>query len=207
MVLHLKDLRLPNWTFFYETEIQHLPFQFNWASKLEEAKQMQRRPDGVAWNPVLGKVIFLEFTRAMDNPINMAAACEAKGQQYSFAMRALRKAQEPGQRKRESVAIASVSTAPLIFGVRGTVMMDVATEALSALGLTKAQIDKVLASGVRAAVTAASEMCAARFAALRTLPAKPRGPNGRRAKNIIPQKPTRASPWRSERGWTGTTTG
>ena len=31
VVAHLKDLRLPNWTFFYETEIRDLPFQFNWA--------------------------------------------------------------------------------------------------------------------------------------------------------------------------------
>ena len=207
VVAHLKDLRLPNWTFFYETEMRNLPFQFNWASNREEEKQSKRRPDGVAWNPVLGKVIFLEFTRAMDNPTNMTEACEAKGRQYTFAMRALRKAQEPGQRKRGSVAIASVSTAPLVFGVRGTVLMEVATESLAPLGLKKTQLDKVLASGVRAAVTAASDMCAARFAALRTLPAKPRGPNGKRMKTVIPPKPTRFLPWRSERGWTGKSTG
>ena len=58
VVASLKDQRLANWTFFYETEIRDLPFQFKWASKFDERKQMERRPDGVAWNPVLGKVIF-----------------------------------------------------------------------------------------------------------------------------------------------------
>ena len=150
---------------------------------------------------MLGKVIFLEFTRAMDNPDNMAAACEAKGKQYRIPLRALMKAQEPGRRKRGALAVASATTAPLIFGVRGTVLMDVAASSLESLGLNKAQLHKVLASGVRAAITAASEMCAARFAALRTLPAQPRGANGKRQKQVIPPKPTRLSGWRSERGW------
>ena len=61
VVASLKDLNLANWTFFYETEIKDLPFKFDWTSPAEERRQMARRPDGVAWNPVLGKVIFLEF--------------------------------------------------------------------------------------------------------------------------------------------------
>ena len=138
----------------------------------------------------------------MDNPDNMREACAAKGQQYIKPMRAIMKAQEPGQKKRGSPTVYSATTAPLIFGVRGTAMINVAAESLAPLGLTKAQLDTVLASGVRAAITAASDMCAARFAALRTLPAKPRGQRGTRRKQVIPPKPTRLPPWRSERGWT-----
>ena len=202
VVAHLKDLRLANWEFFYETELKNLPFKFKWASEREELKQAQRRPDGVAWNPVLGKVIFLEFTRAMDNPDNMAAACEAKGNQYAIPMRALRQAQRSREHRHPALVTEQISTAPLIFGVRGAVLMDVARESLTPLQLTGAQLDRVLASGVRAAVTVASSMCAARFAAKRSLPAAPRGPNGQRVKIRIPQKPFQSRPWRSERGWT-----
>lgn len=165
---------------------------------------MQRRPDGVAWNPVLGEVIFLEFTRAMDNPENMAAAAAAKGNQYEIPMRALRDAQNHSATKHTS-HIYQVSTAPLIFGARGTVLMKEAIEGLAPFQLTTAKINKVLASGVRAAITAASSMCGARFAALRSLPAQPRGPDGKRIKICIPQKPMQPRPWRSERGWTNQT--
>ena len=89
----MKDLRLPNWRLYYETELKDLPFKFRWASELEKQEQESRRPDGVAWNPVLGKVIFLEFTQAMDNPDNFAAACAAKGRQYEVPMRVLKHAQ------------------------------------------------------------------------------------------------------------------
>jgi hypothetical protein len=200
VVAQLKDLRLSNWTFFYETEIQHLPFKFKWASVTEEREQEVRRPDGVAWNPVKGEVIFLEFTRAMDNPDNMAAACIAKGAQYDVPIRALRRAQDFRATKHKD-HIYSITTAPLIFGVRGTVLMDVASEALRPLGLTHAQMKTTLARGVRAAITAASEMCSARFAALRSVPAAPRGPNGKRIRIIIPPKPFVATRWRGERGW------
>jgi hypothetical protein len=202
VVAHLKDLRLPNWTFYYETELRDLPFKFKWASELEERKQSQRRPDGVAWNPVLGKVIFLEFTRAMDNPDNMAAACAAKGQQYMVPMRALQKAQRSREHRHPALVTEQISTAPLIFGVRGAVLMDVAGVSLAPLGLTTKQLHRVLASGVRAAITAASTMCSARFAANKSLPAAPRGPNGKRIKVLIPQRPMQPRPWRSERGWT-----
>ena len=53
---------------------------------------------------MLRKVIFLEYTRAMDNPYNMVAACEAKGKQYRIPHRALLKAQEQGRKKQEAVA-------------------------------------------------------------------------------------------------------
>lgn len=56
---------------------------------MEEQQQAGRRPDGVAYNPILWQVIFLEFMRAMDNPENMAAANQAKGRQYAVPMRAL----------------------------------------------------------------------------------------------------------------------
>ena len=64
-------------------------------------------------------------------------------------------------------SITSISTAPLIFGVRGTVMMDTAREALQRLLLTESQLKRVLAAGVRAAITAASNMCSGRVAALK----------------------------------------
>ena len=199
----LKDLRLPNWTFYYETELQHRPFQFMWKTEAEKQRQMVRRPDGVAWNPVLGRVIFLEFTRAMDNPENMTTACMLKGRQYAVPMRALQQAQQ-SRELRHSQAIHSITTSPLIFGVRGTVLMKEAREGLAPMELTEKQLKTVLASGVRAAITAASEMCAARFAALRSVPVQPRGPDGKRVKVIIPPKPFRQQQWRADRG--GSTT-
>ena len=53
MVAYLKDLQLKDWTFFYETEIKDLPFEFKWATEAEAAEQQERWPDGVAWNLVL----------------------------------------------------------------------------------------------------------------------------------------------------------
>ena len=82
-------------------------------------------------------------------------------------------------------------------------MIDVATTSLAPMKITSAQLNRVLASGVRAAITVAYTMCAARFAAKRSLPAAPRGPNGQRIGVVIPQKPTRPRVWRSERGWVG----
>ena len=165
----------------------------------EEREQQDRRPDGVAWNELEGKVIFLEFTRAMDNPDNMSVALECKGNQYTEAMAALERAQR-SRAWRHQTAITSVTTAPLIFGVRGTVLIDEARTSLQALKLSEKQLQKVLTRGVREAVTAASEMCTARTAALKCLPKAPRGPDGKRAKVIIPQKPFRRGGWRSDRG-------
>ena len=90
--------------------------------------------------------------------------------------------------------------ASVIFVVQGTVMINEACKALEVLGLKEAQLKKALAAGVRAAVTGASDMCTARTAALKYLPQRPRGPGGKRVKVLIPQKPFKASPWRSDRG-------
>mmetsp|Transcript_61234 Transcript_61234/g.126488 ORF Transcript_61234/g.126488 Transcript_61234/m.126488 type:complete len:503 (-) Transcript_61234:1075-2583(-) len=200
-VAALKDLRLPQWQFFYETPLSELPFRFKWASPGEEEEQAARRPDGVAWNEATGTVIFLEFTRAMDNPDNMARACQVKGQQYEVPERALREAQRfRAYRHQGSAAIRSVSTCPLIFGVRGTVLVEEAWTGLQALELTKGQLRKILTCGVRAAVSAASDMCTARFAAMKCLPRRPRGPDGKVIKQHIPPKPFRPAGWRSDRG-------
>jgi hypothetical protein len=198
-VAAIKDMRLQNWKIFYETPMSELPFKFKWASALEEAEQANRRADGVAWNEVNGQVMFLEFTRAMDNPDNMSAALETKGDQYKEAVRALERAQRCRQTKHPT-SIIYISTAPLIFGVRGTVLMDEARAALMPFNLTEAQLKKVLGAGVRAAITAASDMCSARAAALKCLPKAPRGANGRRVQVKIPQKPFRARHWRGDRG-------
>ena len=195
----LKDLKLKGWTFLYETKIKDLPFQFAWSTEEERRQQQDRRPDGVAYNELEGTVVFLEFTRAMDNPENMLAAFEKKGQQYSTAMEALIRAQSRAATQ-HNPHIGSVTTAPLIFGVRGTVLMEEARASLQALKLSGKQLAKVLTCGVRAAITAASEICTARTAALRCLPKAPRGPDGRRVKVLIPQKPFRHLPWRSDRG-------
>ena len=195
----LKDFRLPHWRFFYETAFEDLPFAFAWANEAEEEQQRRRRPDGVVWNEITGEVTFLEFTRAMDNPDNMSAALARKGHQYDAAVAALRRAQ--GRRRtRHATRIGCVATAPLIFGVRGTVMIDEARTALGQLGLTEAQLKRALAAGVRAAITAASDMCTARAAALKCLPRKPRGRDGRRVTEVIPPKPYKGATWRSDRG-------
>jgi hypothetical protein len=198
-VAALKDMRLPNWKIFYETALSALPFKFKWANEVEEERQQDRRPDGVAWNEVSGQVIFLEFTRAMDNPDNMAAALEKKGQQYAAAMRALERAQRCREMK-HSTRILYISTAPLIFGVRGTVLFNEARASLMPFNLTEAKLKRVLAAGVRAAITAASDMCSARTAALRSLPKAPRGADGKRVKEKIPQKPFKMGHWRGDRG-------
>lgn len=194
-VAALKDIRLPGWKFYYETTMKDLPFEFAWSSLDEEVEQQDRRPDGVAYNEMEGTVIFLEFTRAMDNPDNMLRALADKGEQYVEAVAALERAQRR-RATRHLPRIQSVSTAPLIFGVRGTVLMTTAREALHQLKLTEPQLKRVLAAGVRAAITAASNMCSARAAALKCLPRAPRGPDGKRAKVIIPPKPFQPPTWR-----------
>ena len=198
----LKDMRLPNWQFMYETTFSEMPFKFKWASEEEELQEEGRRPDGMAWNHITGQVLFLEFTRVMDNPDNMSAALEKKGHQYDAAVEALRRAQGSSAHQ-HSTRIASVATAPLIFGVRGMILISEAAEALQALLLTDAQLLRALAHGMRAAITAASEMCSARTAALKCLPKAPRGPDGKRAKVFIPTKPFKAGHWRRDRGGGG----
>ena len=84
-------------------------------------------------------------------------------------------------------------------------MVEEAAKGLAPLMLTEAQLRKTLAHGVRAAITAASDMCSARFAALKSLPAAPRGPDSKRIKVIIPPKPMPSVPWRKDRGWGAST--
>ena len=79
-------------------------------------------------------------------------------------------------------------------------MIDEARVSLGAMKLTEAQLKRVLAAGVRAAITAASDMCSARAAAMQCLPKAPRGADGRRVKIHIPQKPFKAGHWRRDRG-------
>ena len=191
-----------NRKFYYETTLSDLPFTFKWASVAEVAEQKDCRPGGVAWNKVDGRVILLEFTQVMDNPDNMSAAMEAKGQQYKEAEVALERVQWCRATK-HSTPIMYISTAPLIFCVRGTVMIDEARASLMSLKLTEAQLKRALSAGVRAVIAAASNMCSARAAAIRCLPKAPRGANGRRVKVTIPQKPFKPGPWRQERGWGG----
>ena len=59
----------------------------------------------------------------MDNPDNMREACQAKGLQYREAMAALDRAQQLAATKHPTT-IRIISTAPLIFGVRGTVLFE-----------------------------------------------------------------------------------
>ena len=153
----------------------------------------------MAWNAITGQARFLEFTRAMDNPDNMVEALEAKGHQYDVAVAALERAQRSAAHK-HSTRITSVVTAPLVFGVRGTVLVNEAADALQALNLTEAQLRRALAHGVRAAITAASDMCSARAAALKCLPQAPRGPDGKRMKVTIHPKPFVVPHWRQDRG-------
>ena len=148
--------------------------------------------------------MFLEFTRTMDNPDNMQEACQAKGLQYQEAMAALDRAQRRAATKHPTT-IRIISTAPLIFGVRGTVLFEEAREGLLSLNLTPAELDKVLAQGVRAAMGAAADMCAARFAAQRALPRVPHGADGKCIKLVIPPKPFKPTEWQGDRGGTGTT--
>ena len=79
-------------------------------------------------------------------------------------------------------------------------MLEVAREALLPFGMSEAQLRKVLAAGVRAAITAASDLCTARAAALLCLPKAPRGSDGKRVKIVIPPKPQRQASWRGDRG-------
>ena len=78
-----------------------------------------------------------------------------------------------------------------------------ACEGLKWFQLSNAKRDRILAKGVREAITGASNMCTARFEALRQLPGAPQLPNGRRQKVVIPPKAHRTQAWRADRGWVG----
>ena len=60
-VAALKDMRLTNWTIFYETPLSELPFRFKWKDEAEEREQEDRRPDGVVWNARLAYLWLSKF--------------------------------------------------------------------------------------------------------------------------------------------------
>jgi ribonuclease HI len=164
-VAALKGLCLPHWEFFYETPLSALPFDFEWESTAQAERELPRRPDCVMYNKLKRTVLILEFTRAMDNPSTLAAALAAKTAQYAKAAAALRRAQIG--KPPSANTLDTVEVIPLIFGVRGTVLEEPCQPLFTTLGLKKAQATKVLATGARSAIEAASAICAARRTALR----------------------------------------
>lgn len=196
----LAGAQIKGWHFMYETPFNKLPFKLEWLEEEREAQE-NRRPDGVAWHPESKTALFIEFTRCMDHPHTLAEAVERKGHQYDEAVAAVYRAQARQQGVER--AVLNASTIPLVFGVRGSVAYDVAREGLDRFKLSAAKLDKILACGVRAAIEGANDMCNARYAALKTLPGQPRLANGRRAKVVIPPKPTRPRLWRADRGGGG----
>lgn len=196
----MKDARPKHWQFFYETPLSALPVPFAWADDDEAIKEADRRPDGVAYNSLTQQLVFLEFTRCMDHEHTLQAALAVKSHQYDAAIQAALRAQADTPYDQRTVK--TVTTAPFIFGVRGSVMTLDCAPFFHLLGLSQAKTDNILASGVRAAITAASDMCAARLAAKAKQPPapRPRLPGKRKRQTTIPDKPWRASPWRSDRG-------
>ena len=163
IISELREQKPSGWTFWYETPLSSLPWQFAWANPLEARKQRDRRPDGVAFHSVTKRVVFLEVSRPMDQEDNMAKASERKGEQYTEAVQALCRAQRRRGMQGETTA---VSTLPILVGVRGSVEYSEAVREFGVFELSKRKLDKVLAAGVRAAITAASNMISARAAAL-----------------------------------------
>ena len=187
----LRGFNPKGWTFWYETSFRNLPFTFEWRSETEESEEQDRRPDGVAFNEAEGIIAFLEFSRPMDQENNMRAAQERKSDQYLAAEKAIRRAANRIPWKDRKVK--TVSTLPLLVGVRGSVNHYEAVQALSIFDLTGKKTDRVLAAGVRAAITAASAMIDARTAALPSAPS--------RGKQQFKPRPWRATAWRADRGW------
>ena len=111
----------------------------------------------------------------MDQGDSLTAATLRKGEQYDAAVQAVTK----GERPQRSSQFA-VSTAPLVFGVRGSV--DYADILLHLAPFNLHRPDRVLAAGVRAAVAAASTMIDGRKAKLAELAAVGRQSRGGRAR-------------------------
>ena len=186
----LRELNPQGWQFWYETPFEQLPFEFEWESEEEAATEHRRRPDGVAWHAVDKCLIFLEFSRPMDQQDNLYVSLARKERQYDEAVAAVR-------RKERGVSllhrkVREVATLPIVVGVRGSVGYAEAIQELAVFKLSAKKTDRVLAAGVRAAVTAASDMVAARTAALPSAP--PRG------KQTFKPRPTRVQGWREDRG-------
>lgn len=142
----------------------------------------------------------------MDNDLTFPEALHVKINQYDKAEEAVWRAQHGSTWATRTVV--QVKTCPFVFGVRGSVMADACFHFLldrTGLHLTEAQARTVLAAGVRAAIRGLSDMSSARTAALSTLPPKPSDKAGKCVKTIIPQKPFKIRPWRTDR--TGSTNG
>ena len=196
----LAGAKLLDWRFYYETPFNKLPFELKWTEE-EREQQEKRRPDGVAWNPTSKEAIFIEFTRCMDHPHTIKEALERKGRQYDEALAAV--ARDTRSTPLRQQQVRSARTLPLVFGVRGGLAYTEACSELEVFKLSPAKRDRILACGVRAAISGANDMCNARYAALKTVPGQPRLPNGKRQKVHIPPKPTRPPTWRADRGWGG----
>ena len=192
VISSLREHNPKGWKFWYETPFSQLPFTFEWESAEEEAEQQNRRPDGVAYNEIERTVIFLEFSRPMDQERNLYAAQHRKSTQYEAAERALRRAERRTPYLQR--AIRDASSIPVVVGVRGSVLYDQIFPALSVFKLSKRRTDKVIAAGIRAAITAASEMIAARTAALPSAP--------HRGRQAYRARPHRDNGWRADRGVT-----
>ena len=137
----------------------------------------------------------------MDHTHTMLAALDRKTHQYDEAIAAVQRAQEPLLLSKRTVRI--VNTIPLVFGVRGAVAHAEAIEGLKWFKLSSAKMDRILAQGVRAAITGASDLCTTRFEVIHKVPGAPRLPNGKRQRVIIPPKPHCQQVWRADRGGGG----
>lgn len=200
----IKDLKsYKEWTIWYETPFQDLPFDFAWQDDDEAEEQRRRRPDGVAWNASTGSLYFLEFTRAWDEGENMEAAESTKQDQYLKAESAIRRSQEWKHR------VLHVDTLPFVFGVRGSVNHATLRGNLTQLNVPDKQCDAVIACGIRAAVTEARQVCVAWRELRKTIPTA-MGPYRRqdytrrgvkKSAVAIPPKPYRQPTWRRDRGY------
>eukprot|EP00961_Rhodomonas_salina_P016773 226265-Rhodomonas_salina.1 len=161
----IKEKAHQDWKFFYETSFANLPFQYIWAFEEEQQEQLKRRPDGVAWNQKERKITFLELTRCMDHGDNMTAARANKSCQYDIAIAAIKRAQNALPRGDRS----SVFTAPLIFGVRGSVLSGHAATVLRSVEVKEEHVTAILRRGVRAAIKRLTVMTGARKTALQNL--------------------------------------
>eukprot|EP00961_Rhodomonas_salina_P239648 3237089-Rhodomonas_salina.1 len=92
----------------------------------------------------------------MDHPHTLAAALQVKSSQYAAVEQAAMRAQRSKNYLDRTVVHAS--TAPFIFGVRGSVLTLESAPFFRLLNLTTSQESKVLAHGVRAAISAASDL-------------------------------------------------
>mmetsp|Transcript_3682 Transcript_3682/g.7442 ORF Transcript_3682/g.7442 Transcript_3682/m.7442 type:complete len:131 (+) Transcript_3682:368-760(+) len=126
----------------------------------------------------------------MDQLANMRASMDRKSEQYAAAMTAISRAQLATPFFDRQVR--DVRTLPMIVGVRGSVLYDDAVADLAIFELPKRKVDRVLAAGVRAAISVASEMITGRTVALPNAP-----PRGRQA---FRPRARRQVHWRAERG-------